>query len=258
MVNTILERSSHVALYQQIAQRLEQDIGRRRLHPFQRLPSEAELMAHYGVSRVTVRQAIELLVRRGLVIRKHGKGTFVTGPALDHDLHELRGIYETIQATGMSLRTRLLDFALYPPPEPVRRLLRARDRLLRLKRLYLVDELPLGLIVCWFPPAAATLTYQDAQSNTIYGLLQRLQLDVARADVTISGRTAGRRLGRLLGCPVSAPLLVLERTSYGADGTEREFTRFYVRSDGYRFTLSLQGPMPLAGNIRPESEGPRS
>lgn len=253
MVITNLERSSHIALYQQIAEHIELDIAQRRLQAFQKLPSESELMDQFGVSRVTVRQAIDLLVRRGLVIRKHGKGMFIAGPALDHDLHELRGIYETIQATGLSLRTRLIDFASYPPPKAVRLLLRARDRLMRLKRLYLVEDVPLGLIVAWLPPAADRFVFADAESNTIYGLLRKLDLDVSRAELTISGRAAGRRLGRLLAYPASAPLLVLERVSYDARQRALEFTRFYVRSDGYRFSLGLQGPMPLAGAIRPAS-----
>lgn len=253
MAMSDLKRSGHVALYQQIAEHIEDEIGGRRLGAFHKLPSEAELMARYGVSRVTVRQAVALLVRRGRVFRKHGKGTFVSGPALVHELHELRGIYETIQATGLSLRTRLLDFAPDRPPDDIRRLLNARGRVMRLKRLYFVDDVPLGLIVCWLPPAAERFTAEDAEVHTIYGLLRVLELDVNRADLTISGRLAGRRLGRLLGCSANNPLLVLGRVSYGGDHTAREATRFYVRSDGYSFTMGLQGPMPLADNIRPGS-----
>jgi GntR family transcriptional regulator len=251
MDSTALERSSHVALYQQLAERIEWEIAQRRLLAFQRLPSEVELMAQYSVSRITVRQAVDLLVRRGLAIRRHGKGTFISGPALNHDLHELRGIYETLQATGLSLRTKLIDFAPYPPPERVRKLLGPRKRLMRLKRLYCVDDRPLGLLVCWLPPGTEQFATADAESNTIYGLLRMLKRDVSRADLTISGSAAGRRLGRLLGCAASAPLLILERVSYGADEAAREVTQFFVRSDGYRFTLSLRGPTPLAHNIRP-------
>lgn len=247
-----LERSSHVALYQQIAQHIESEIARRRFRPFQKLPSELALMKQYGVSRITVRQALELLVRRGLIIRKHGKGSFVTGPALEHDLHELRGIYETIQATGMALRTRLIEFAPSDPPESVRKIMQTTGRLMRLKRLYCVDDLPIGLIVCWLPPPTERFVREDAEANTIYGLLRALNLVVYRADLTISGRSAGRRLGRLLATQVNAPLLVLERISYGTDGNPLEVTNFFVRSDGYRFTLSLQGPTPLATNIRPD------
>lgn len=245
-----IKRSSHVALYQQIAERIESEIASQKLRPFQKLPSEIELVAQYGVSRITVRQALNLLSRRGLVIRKHGKGTFVAGPAFNHELHELRGIYETIRATGMSLRTQLLDFSPQAPPEPVRAQLRTRARVMRLKRLYSMDDIPFGLIVCWLPPEAERLSYADAESNPIYGLLRMLDLDVMQADLAITGRTAGRRLGSLLGCSPSTPLLVMERVSYSADHAVRESTRFYVRSDGYRFTLSLQGPMPLADNIR--------
>ena len=251
MDSAALERSSPMALYQQMALRLESDIAQGRLRPFEKLPSEIELMAQYGVSRITVRQAVDLLVRRGLAVRRHGKGTFISGPALNYDLHELRGIYETLRATGLSLRTKLIDFAPHAPTERVRKLLGARKRSMRLKRLYYVDERPLGLLVCWLPPSAERFTVADAKSNTVYGLLRMLDLDVNRADLKIGGRAAGRELGRLLGCAAGAPLLELERVSYGSDDSAREVTEFYVRSDGYHFTLSLRGPMPLADNIRP-------
>jgi GntR family transcriptional regulator len=250
MASANLERSSPLTLYQQMAVHLESDIGRGRLRPSQKLPSEIELMEKYGVSRVTVRQAVDLLVRRGLAVRRQGKGTFISGPTLTHDLHELRGIYETLQATGLSLRTKLIDYSAQPPPERVRKLLGARKRLMQLKRLYYVGERPLGLLVCWLPPGAERFSSADAECNTIYGLLRKMKLDVNRADLKIGGRAAGR-LGRMLGCAAAAPLLELERVSYGAGDTPREITQFFVRSDHYHFTLSLRGPMPLADNIRP-------
>ncbi len=251
MVSETLERSSPLALYQQMAVRLENDIGQGRLRPFEKLPSEIELMAQYGVSRVTVRQAVDLLVRRGLAVRRQGKGTFVSGPTLTHDLHELRGIYETLQATGLSLRTKLIDFSAQVPPERVRKLLGGRKRLMHLKRLYFVDDRPLGLLICWLPPGAERFSAADAEGRTIYGLLQKLDVEVNRADLKIGGRAAGRQLGRMLGCPAAAPLLELERISHGADDQPCEITQFHVRSDGYHFTVSLRGPMPLADNIRP-------
>lgn len=248
MTVTPLERSSHVALYQQIAERLASDIQERRFRPFERLPSEIELMKSFDVSRVTLRQAIDLLVRRGLVVRKQGKGTFVAGPALDHQLHELRGIYETIEAAGLDLRTRLIEFEPRHPPADIRELLGGRGPLMRMKRLYRVDEAPLGLIVCWFPPAASSLRREDAETHTVYGMLGKLRLGVDRADLTIGGRQAGRSLGKLLGCPSTSPLLVLERVSYEA-GVPCEKSFFFVRSDNYRFTLRVHGPVPLAGNF---------
>ncbi len=250
MAGAILERSSPLTLYQQMAVRLESEIGRGRLRPSQKLPSEIELMAQYGVSRITVRQAIDLLVRRGVAVRRQGKGTFISGPTLTHELHELRGIYETLQATGLSLRTKLLDFSAQAPPERVRKLLGGRKRLMRLKRLYYVGERPLGLLECWLPAGAERFSFADAEANTIYGLLRMMKREVNRADLKIGGRAAGR-LGRTLGCAASAPLLELERISYGTDDCPCEITEFNVRSDGYHFTLSLRGPMPLAGNIRP-------
>ena len=93
-----LDRSSVEPLYRQLANTLLHMIDTGELAAAQRLPSETALMASYGVSRITVRQANELLVQHGKVTAHRGKGTFVAGRVLRHDLDALQGFYAALRS----------------------------------------------------------------------------------------------------------------------------------------------------------------
>jgi GntR family transcriptional regulator len=113
-----LERTSPRALYRQIADAIERDVRARRYPALGRLPSELELMRRFAVSRATVRQAIDLLVAKGLLIRKQGKGTFLRGPEMAHELRALTGIYDVLASAGLPLELELLGFGPAAAPEP--------------------------------------------------------------------------------------------------------------------------------------------
>jgi DNA-binding GntR family transcriptional regulator len=121
-----LARDSHVAMYRQLAQQLRGAITRGDYRPGDKIPTEPQLIRRFGVSRITARQAVDALAREKLVIRKQGKGTFVAGPLVHHDLLELRGIYDELVAQGLEPHTRLLELAGGPAGADRRT---ARDRL---------------------------------------------------------------------------------------------------------------------------------
>jgi GntR family transcriptional regulator len=120
----------------------------------------------------------------------------------------------------------------------------------RLQRLYRAGGAPLGLISSWLTPGAEALSAGQAEEFTVFGLLGLLGRDVVRAELAVGGRSAGRRLGCLLACAVAVPVLVLERTSFGVDGTPLEWSEFFVRADRYRFTMAVEGPISLSSSIR--------
>src|SRR5690242_20077656 len=93
---TALSRSSPEPLHRQLAERLADSIRSRAFKPGERLPSESELAQRYGVSRITLRQAVGALVQQQLVVRKQGKGTFVTAPSVRHDLKRLHGLFGSL------------------------------------------------------------------------------------------------------------------------------------------------------------------
>jgi GntR family transcriptional regulator len=250
-----LRRDSHVALYAQVADLLRREIAAEPHPTSGRLPSEHDLMRRFGISRITVRQAVDLLIEEGLVVRKQGKGTFLAGSTVRHELQELRGFYDVMVAQGLRPETRLLRFELIePPPDVLARLQPAQRRLMFLQRLYSLEGEPIGLASTWLPAEARRVTWEQAETHPSYAILQQfLGIRIARASLAIRGRLAGRALARSLKVSAKSAVLVLERTSYDREAQPRELTEFVVNSESYAFTLSAEGPLPLNSGLRAAS-----
>ena len=247
-----LNRDSYVTLYIQLAQQLATEIAEGRWAPHARLPSEHDLMKRFDVSRVTVRQAIAKLSDQDLVLRKQGKGTFVAGPVVRHELKDLKGFYDELVSQGLNPETKLLHFGPVETPKEAQRALKTLDaKVVFLKRLYSLDGAPIALACTYLPAIAAKVSWEEAVRHPSYAILESLLgIRIAEAEVSIRGRLAGRDLGPMLEVAQSAPLLVLERTSFCDAGTPREFTQFYVNSETYEFTLSASGPLPISPSIK--------
>lgn len=246
-----LDRTSIEPLYRQIAARLGRAIDDGTLAPGARLPSEPELMAAHAVSRVTVRQAIAALQREGRVAARRGKGTFVLGSVVRHDLDALRGFRDVLLDQGHRPRTELVAFGPDagasdgPRPDDV-------DLPVRLERRYVLDGRPFALVVGWLPRAAATLGRARAERLAIYQILDEvLGLHVARADVTIRSQRAAPAVARHLGLRRGAQVLVMERRSSTPSADACECTRIHIVPDRFEFRLGVPGPLEIAPAIRP-------
>ena len=216
-----------------------------------RLPSETELGSAYRVSRITVRKAVEALMAENLVVRTHGKGTFVAAPVLRHDISGLAGIIDSISSAGADLRTRLSAFGQRPAPPSVAAVLGSgAAALLHMRRLYELDGACFGLADVWIA-GTMSVTAEQADQLPAYSILHTfLGVDVARADVAIRAQRARRDVLEQLRLPRSATLLCFERTSFCAAGHPREHTRFWVRPERYEFSVSVNGPLRLSSAVR--------
>jgi GntR family transcriptional regulator len=248
----LLNRDSATALYVQIADRLRTQIDEGTFATDSKLPAESELTRRFDVSRVTVRQAIAQLLAEGYVVSKQGKGTFVSRNKFVHDLKPMRGFYDALVAQGVEPKTKLLEFGPVATPVAIRQAFgEGEGDCFRLKRLYLVDGEPIALVVSYLPPQASGLTWEQANRNPIYVLLESLlSMPVTKADIHIRARSAGTSIGQALGLPPRAALLVMDRESFGGNGVLRERTSFYIRPENYEFTLSVQGPLPVGSSIK--------
>ncbi|MBC8642179.1 GntR family transcriptional regulator [Caballeronia sp. EK] len=250
----LLNRDSATALYIQIADRLRAEIDAGTFATDSKLPAESELTQRFDVSRVTVRQAIALLLADGYVVSKQGKGTFVSRNKFVHDLKPMRGFYDALVAQGVEPKTKLLEFGPVSTPEPLRQAFGKDDGesdCFRLKRLYLVDGEPIALVVSYLPPQASGLTWEQANRNPIYVLLENLlAMPVAQAQIRIRACSAGTSVGRALGLSPRAALLVMDRESFDGNGMLLERTSFHIRPENYEFTLSVQGPLPVGSSIK--------
>jgi GntR family transcriptional regulator len=247
------ERNSPVSLQLQIARWLEELIVSGKLGPAERLPSEAALVQRLGVSRVTVRLAIDDLVARDLITRSHGKGSFVSSPMVRHDILSEQGFFDIVLAKAPKPEVRLLSFAPVVPPARVAELfgLTRGQKAVKLDRLFLSAGRPVAFGENWLTPDAATLSPVDIQGMST-AAVHRLILrhPIASSTNAIGAEIAGATVGRRLGIGARSAVLVLTRTRYDIQGHVREHNRFTVDPSAYAFTFSTRGDVAAEAVLR--------
>jgi len=168
------------------------------------LPSESELSARFGASRVTVRRALELVRSDGLIDARQGFGWFVATEPVRQQLQHLGTVEDQLEGGGRHAERRVIEFAFDRPPERVRRVLGV-DHVLRVKRINLADGEPFAVVTVWCPAELArSLSREDVERHPFYellGIALRGATQTIGADVADAGEAA------LLHVPVGAPLL---------------------------------------------------
>jgi GntR family transcriptional regulator len=246
-----LRRESSYAMYQQLADHLADQIRTGRYRPFDRLPTELELSDEFRVSRITVRQAIGRLLAQNLVVRKQGKGTFVAGPAVRHDLQGRKGIIEELRSQGIDPQTKLLEFGSVEPTEQIRRRFGEAGALTRIRRLYSVNGAPFAVTTTHLPAEVGRLSWETVEAHPVYDILEKfLGIAIGRVDLGVRAEAAGPDLARLLKTRSRAPLLVFDRVSRCTAGVPREHTLYWSRSENYEFSLQTEGPLSINSSLR--------
>jgi len=230
--------------YYQLASILREQIEQGRLDPHQAIPSERNLEEIYSVSRTTIRQAIDLLVRQGYLYREHGRGTFVSPQKLQKGISELTSFSEDMRRRGLEPGQKILDFSMLPAPENVRRHLELPEggEVLRIERLRLGDGVPMGLQTSFIalPPGQTVTREEVEQIGSIYRLLQeKFHLIPTEADETLEVTLATPQEAALLQISAGSPLLLSERTTYSQVRRAIEFVKILYRGDRYRYYAKL-------------------
>jgi GntR family transcriptional regulator len=199
--------------YQEIAEALRQQVRAGAPRPGRMLPSEAELSEIHGVSRVTVRRALELLRAEGLIDARQGLGWFVASAPIRQSLAELGTIEEQMAASGSRPERRILSFAFVAAPPRVAEVLGTGD-VLEVRRLNLADGEPFAVVTVWCPAELGQhLSRADVERAPFYELLD---VPIGGATQTIGAAAATAEDAELLGLPPGTPVLRCERI------TERE------------------------------------
>lgn len=234
-----LLRDSTTSLYQQIAEQLLDEIHRGAFEPSGKLPSEAEIGQRFAVSRVTVRLAIGKLSDEGIVERKQGKGTFVAAKQLRHGLDALRSFHEALLLQGLKPTMQVIAHQLVSTPESLRDMFPDATRLLCVERLHFVDNEAIALGRSHLPAELEKVVWEDVEQQPIYSVLEHVTgSPVSRADMAIRAQQADKGLATALGIKRGTALLVMERTSWFADGRCCDRTTFYIRPERYSFVVS--------------------
>lgn len=235
-----LVRDNATSLYSQIAARLRDEIQSGHFEPSGRLPSEAEIGSRFSVSRVTVRLALDDLARSGMIERRKGKGTFVAGKQVRHELDTLRSFHESLLLQGLDASMRILSLETLTIAAEMPAALRgAWSACLVLTRLHLVDNESIALGRTHLPVGVARIPQADMEARPAYSIVSAVVgQEVEKAHITIGAQTADPDLETVLGVRKGAALLVMERLSWFTDGTIAEQSTFYVRPERYRFVLN--------------------
>jgi GntR family transcriptional regulator len=185
------------------------------------LPSEAELGREYGVSRVTVRRALELLRDEGLVTARRGIGWFVAADPVRQSLGRVTTVEAALEAAGAEAGRRVLEFAFEPAPTDVAKILGlpADGEVLRVARINLADGEPFAMVTVWVSAElGAQLSRSDVERSTFYDLLPLQGVEPGRVVQTITAVAADRLVARRLGVPTGSPLLACRRVTYDRNG----------------------------------------
>ncbi|MCQ8242297.1 GntR family transcriptional regulator [Rhizosaccharibacter radicis] len=249
-----VSRNSATALYLQIATHIAARIGRDPAF-MDRLPSESELVARYAVSRITVRQALDHLVRRGLVVRRQGRGTFVTEPREQRTTGPAKGLADILAAQGLSPETTLLALEAADAPAEIQQALAlSGPRSLFLRRRYSVEGRDAALTEVYYPPSClGAFGWEDARRHSSLDLLSRFAgIQIGRSDSVIQVRTATEELRRHLDIETQEAVMMIRRVTFSVGGEPCEYSTLYAKAGIAEFAVTTNGEEE-AGHLRPRA-----
>jgi GntR family transcriptional regulator len=234
---------SRVPRYHQIAQSLRERMASGLLPPGTRMDNQRRLAQEFSVTLMTLRQALEVLERDGLIARRHGLGTFVASRSVDYDILQLRTFAGDLSAQGEDVRTRFLRGQFEPADREVARALglRPRQRVFALERLRLVGDRPTSFQGSYLTAALGEeVAKADLRVTPLRQVLAyKLGIEIATARETVSAVPLEARAARELGCRPGIPSFRSDRVSAAADGTAVVYDRVYIPGDRFRITRDL-------------------
>jgi GntR family transcriptional regulator len=235
-----VDRHSPVPMYYQVAQQLEDAIESGALAPGTRLDGELALAGQLGVSRPTLRRAIEYLVDRGYLVRRRAVGTQVVHPKVRRPV-ELSSLFDDLSASRKDPRTKVLALGTVKATDRVAHALGLEDgtEVLALERLRYADGQPLAVMRNWLPVGLVQLDAGRLEATGLYHLMRAAGITLHLASQTIGARGASASEARLLQARKGEPLLTMARTTYNENGQPVELADHLYRASLYSFEIVL-------------------
>jgi DNA-binding GntR family transcriptional regulator len=235
-----LDRTSPIPLYFQVAQYLERAIETGEIEAGSRLDNEIDLADRLGLSRPTMRRAIQYLVDRGYLVRRRGVGTQVVHPKVRRPL-QLTSLYDDLSSGGKHPTTKVLRLAEIPAPDTVARSLDLPEgtAVIDIQRLRYAQGEPLALLRNYLPKGLVHLDAERLEGNGLYQLMRSAGVRLHLASQSIGARAASVAEARLLDDMKGAPVLTMSRIAYDDSGRPVEYGNHIYRASHYSFELVL-------------------
>lgn len=234
----LLQEESRTPLYLQLQQLVRQAIERHVLVQDDLIPAERDLAVEYGVSRITVRKAIDGLAQEGLVVRRRGSGTFVAA-RVEKSFSKLSSFSEDMIARGRKPSSEWLSRSVgaVTPEESLSLGLSPGTRVYRFQRLRFADEIPMAIEYSTI--VGHCLPGIDAVGDSLYAALGAAGSRPVRALQRLRAMHFPLEQSRRLGVETGHAGLFIERRGFLADGEAVEFTQSYYRGDAYDLVAEL-------------------
>lgn len=229
-------------MYDVLRAQLDQSV----YHAGEQIPTELELSRQYGVSRITVKQAIQKLVMEGRLYRIQGKGTFVSRPRLSRKLKTMASFTEELSQRNLTPSVRLLQLEVVVAPAKVATALQLPENasVILLRRLRLADQEPMGIQTAYLPYADCSFLLGETDQlsqGSLYAVLERHRLRPVAATEEYSVALIDGADAQLLNVPAGSAAFWVERTSYLPSDRPLEFVESVLRADRYTLHVELQG-----------------
>jgi DNA-binding GntR family transcriptional regulator len=236
----VIDRSSPVPLYFQVAQHLEEAIHSGAVPTGTLLQNEVDLAASLGLSRPTMRRAMQHLVDKGLVVRRRGIGTRVVQPKLRRPL-ELTSLYDDLARAGRAPTTEVLSFEHVEAHGEAAECLDVPEgtTVLELVRLRRADGEPIAKLTNYLPERVSRFGEAELGDHGLYELIRRQGVSLHSATQTLGARTATPAEAKLLGENRGAALITAQRVTYDDNGRAVEFGNHLYASSRYTFEINL-------------------
>lgn len=237
----MLDKTIPVPLYYQLVEALRERIRAGELTPGAQLPGERELSEHFGISRMTVRQALQYLIRDEVLVAKQGLGTFVAEPKLTYNPLHVLGFTEEMMQRGASATSRVIEQRWVTPPATVAEQLELRDgeRTICIVRLRLSDAVPVLLETVHVPAQRfAGIELADLSQQSLYRLMrERYGVTLKGSSHTLEAVQANDYERQLFDVQAGTPMILLQGVTY--DDADQPVEYFKAAYRGDRFKIQL-------------------
>jgi GntR family transcriptional regulator len=246
--NAFMSGAQDSLLYSRVETVLAGEITGGDLKVGDQLPTEDSLIARFGVSRITVRRAIQNLVSRGLVEIHRGKGTFVSAPKITQELTELTGFVEDMHALGRKPTARVTGKEIVTADATVasKLALTKGEHVVRIRRVRMANRIPLSFDETYLPlELGKKIITNNLKVEPIFSLLERkYNVPLIEAEYKLDAVAAETEVAAALKVKQGSPIFRIERTSYSTGSRPVDYERLHYRGDLVQFVTRLVRKIP--------------
>lgn len=227
-----------IPLYLQVKEKILEDI-KLNYKVNDIIPAEGQLEKTYNVSRITIRKAIEVLEKDNVVIKKQGKGTFVSEKKVLYDANSIGSLTQRLSKQKHLLTTKSISFEIIENEHFVKDLLEC-SRLLCIKRVRLLDEVPFALMTNYFDINTVPDIDKKLNLESLYSFLkEEYNIEFQNAEEIVEAIAANEEDSKKLNIKEGSPLLSLKRLSFDQHNKPIEYSNLIIKGDMYKHKIIL-------------------